>query len=62
MFYDISSVSSSLWFIYEFLRSLLGLNDVKNPLEEKYHHIPVNVVAFKAGTQACGYDSDYEDP
>lgn len=55
-------MSSSLWFIYEFLRSLLGLNDVKNPLEEKSHHIPVNVVASKAGTPACGYDSDYEDP
>lgn len=48
--YSTSFGSSFIWFIPESLRSIIGLNHVRNPLEEKYHHIPVNGMAPIAGT------------
>ena len=48
--YSTSFGSSFIWFIPESLRSIIGLNHVRNPLEEMYHHIPVNGEAPIAGT------------
>lgn len=45
-------MSSFLRLIYEFQGSLLGLSDVKNPLEGNYYHNTVHVVAPGAWTKA----------